>query len=74
MNLGGAMPKQRPVVAVSCGKTESDSGLSTGIVKSAHATILYLLGIDHERLTYRYRGRDDRLTDMHCVGPPGNVY
>lgn len=30
-----------------------------------HATILYLLGIDHERLTYRYAGRDFRLTDVH---------
>lgn len=29
-----------------------------------HATILYLLGIDHERLTYRYAGRDFRLTDI----------
>jgi hypothetical protein len=30
-----------------------------------HATILYLLGLDHERLTYRYAGRDFRLTDVH---------
>lgn len=30
-----------------------------------HATMLYLLGIDHERLTYRYAGRDFRLTDVH---------
>jgi hypothetical protein len=30
-----------------------------------HATMLYLLGIDHERLTYRYSGRDMRLTDVH---------
>ena len=33
-----------------------------------HATILHLLGLDHERLTYRYSGRDYRLTDVH-----GNV-
>ena len=33
-----------------------------------HATILHLLGIDHETLTYRYDGRDFRLTDVH-----GNV-
>ena len=33
-----------------------------------HATILYLLGLDHKRLTYRYAGRDFRLTDVH-----GNV-
>ncbi len=30
-----------------------------------HATILHLLGLDHERLTYRYTGRDFRLTDVH---------
>lgn len=33
-----------------------------------HATLLYGLGIDHERLTYRHAGRDFRLTDVH-----GNV-
>ena len=33
-----------------------------------HATILHILGINHERLTYRYAGRDFRLTDVH-----GNV-
>jgi hypothetical protein len=33
-----------------------------------HATILHLLGFDHERLTYRHAGRDFRLTDVH-----GNV-
>ena len=33
-----------------------------------HATILHLCGIDHERLTYRFNGRDFRLTDVH-----GNV-
>ncbi len=30
-----------------------------------HATILALLGLDHEKLTYRYAGRDFRLTDVH---------
>jgi uncharacterized protein (DUF1501 family) len=29
-----------------------------------HATILHLLGLDHERLTFRYAGRDMRLTDV----------
>ena len=29
-----------------------------------HATMLALLGLDHERLTYRYAGRDFRLTDV----------
>lgn len=30
-----------------------------------HATLLHLLGLDHERLTYRFGGRDIRLTDVH---------
>ena len=30
-----------------------------------HATLLHLMGLDHERLTYRYAGRDFRLTDVH---------
>ena len=34
-------------------------------VHDLHATILHLMGLDHERLTYRYSGRDYRLTDVH---------
>lgn len=34
-------------------------------VHDLHATILYLLGFDHEKFTYRYAGRDFRLTDLH---------
>jgi hypothetical protein len=34
-------------------------------VHDLHATILYLLGMDHKRLTYRFGGRDMRLTDVH---------
>jgi len=37
-------------------------------VHDLHATILHLMGLDHEKLTYRYSGRDFRLTDVH-----GNV-
>jgi len=37
-------------------------------VHDLNATILHLLGLDHERLTFRYQGRDFRLTDVH-----GNV-
>jgi hypothetical protein len=33
-------------------------------VHDLHATMLYLMGVDHERLTYRYQGRDFRLTDV----------
>jgi hypothetical protein len=34
-------------------------------IHDLHATLLYLLGLDHEKLTYRYAGRDFRLTDVH---------
>jgi hypothetical protein len=34
-------------------------------VHDLHATILHLLGLDHEKLTYRHAGRDFRLTDVH---------
>ncbi len=34
-------------------------------VHDLHATILHLMGFDHERLTYRFGGRDYRLTDVH---------
>src|SRR5437879_8219546 len=34
-------------------------------VHDLHATLLHLLGFDHERFTYRYAGRDFRLTDVH---------
>jgi hypothetical protein len=34
-------------------------------VHDLHATILHLMGFNHERLTYRYAGRDYRLTDVH---------
>jgi hypothetical protein len=34
-------------------------------VHDLHATILHLMGLDHEKLTYRYSGRDYRLTDVH---------
>lgn len=34
-------------------------------IHDLHATMLHILGLDHERLTYRYAGRDFRLTDVH---------
>lgn len=34
-------------------------------IHDLHATLLHLLGLDHERLTYRFGGRDYRLTDVH---------
>lgn len=38
-------------------------------IHDLHATILYLMGIDHTKLTYRYSGRDFRLTDVY-----GNIH
>ncbi|PQO35104.1 DUF1501 domain-containing protein [Blastopirellula marina] len=38
------------------------------MIHDLHATMLHLLGVDHERLTFRFSGRDMRLTDVH-----GNV-
>jgi arylsulfatase A-like enzyme len=37
-------------------------------IHDLNATLLHILGIDHERLTFRFQGRDFRLTDVH-----GNV-
>ncbi len=34
-------------------------------VHDLNATILHLMGVEHTRLTYRYQGRDFRLTDIH---------
>ncbi len=43
------------------GSTVTDKGVH---VHDLHATILHLLGLDHEKLTYRFSGRDYRLTDV----------
>jgi hypothetical protein len=62
---GGVKP------GISYGKTDDygynivENGVS---VHDFHATIMHLMGIEHERLTYRYLGRDFRLTDVE-----GNV-
>ena len=34
-------------------------------VHDLHATVLHQMGLDHKRLTFRYSGRDYRLTDVH---------
>ena len=34
-------------------------------IHDIHTTILHQLGVDHTRLTFRYGGRDQRLTDVH---------
>jgi uncharacterized protein (DUF1501 family) len=59
---GGAKP------GTSYGRTDEYSYniAENGVhVHDFHATILHLLGIDHERLTYKYQGRHFRLTDVH---------
>ncbi|MCB9846605.1 MAG: DUF1501 domain-containing protein [Phycisphaeraceae bacterium] len=42
-------------------------------VHDFQATMLHLLGVDHERLTYRYQGRDFRLTDVYGKVVPGLI-
>ena len=42
-----------------------DFGFKAMHIHDLHATLLHLLGIDHERLTHRHAGRDYRLTDVH---------
>jgi uncharacterized protein (DUF1501 family) len=42
-------------------------------VHDLHATILHLMGIDHEKLTFRYSGRDFRLTDVHGTVATGII-
>ena len=34
-------------------------------IHDIHATVLHQLGVDHEKLTFRFGGRDMRLTDVH---------
>ncbi len=40
-------------------------------IHDLHATLLHLLGIDHERLTYKFQGRRYRLTDVFGKVVPG---
>ena len=57
------------ITAVECRGTTDDIGYNIVEdpvdVHDLHATLLHLLGIDHEKLTYRFQGRDFRLTDVH---------
>jgi hypothetical protein len=53
---------------ISYGSTDELGGVAVNNrvhMHDLHATILYALGLDHEELTYRYSGRDFRLTDVH---------
>ncbi len=63
-------PKERVIIsALSVGHFSQILGLQlvtrhTAHVHDLHATMLRLLGIDHERLTFKYQGRYFRLTDI----------
>ncbi len=39
--------------------------IATGFNRHPHATLLHALGLDHTQLTFRFQGRDFRLTDVH---------
>ena len=54
-----ASPTARPTSSASTSATDPVH------VHDLQATILHLLGLDHLRLTYRFQGRDFRLTDVH---------
>lgn len=41
------------------------TGRPANLTRGVLATILHLLGLDHERLTYRFQGGDFRLTDVY---------
>ncbi len=62
---GGVKPGMVYGKSDDIGATVAENGVH---VHDFHATILHLLGFDHERLTYRHAGRDFRLTDVY-----GNV-
>ena len=72
---GGASPRGWPAAASrAASPTAQSDDIGATVAENQvhvhdfHATILHLLGLDHERLTYRHAGRDFRLTDVH-----GNV-
>lgn len=58
---GGIKPGFRYGATDEMGREAVENPLS---IHDLHATMLHLLGFDHERLTYRYSGRDFRLTDV----------
>ena len=58
---GGVQPGVRHGKTDELGHKAVESRVS---VNDLHATILHLVGLDHERLTYRWNGRDFRLTNV----------
>jgi hypothetical protein len=59
---GGVKPGHRHGQSDDYGFNVAEDGVH---IHDLQATILHLLGIDHERLTYRFQGRQFRLTDVH---------
>lgn len=59
---GGVKPGLHYGSTDEIGHLATDGGVH---MHDLHATLLYLMGLDHERLTYRHSGRDFRLTDVH---------
>ena len=59
---GGTKPGASYGITDEIGFGAVDQGMD---IHDFHATILHLLGFDHTRLTYRFQGRDFRLTDVH---------
>ena len=51
--------------ALSCGRCLRRKVQEPTWCYDLHATVLHLLGIDHERLTFRHNGANRRLTDVH---------
>ena len=69
-NLVRVTPRRMTVRVQLPDGTQSDTMGINVASKPVHvhdfqATVLHLLGLDHERLTYRFQGRDFRLTDVH---------
>ena len=65
-DVDGPAPASKP--GTTWGETDDHcyNIVSGGVhIHDLNATVLHQLGIDHERLTYRYSGRDFRLTDVH---------
>ena len=61
--LGGQSPAD--VQATLCELSAATVAENRVHVHDFHATILHLLGLDHKKLTFRFQGRDFRLTDVH---------
>ena len=63
--IGSSTPEDGPPAVLGDGRIGFAPVEDKYHVHDLQATILHLLGFDHERLTYRFQGRDFRLTDVH---------